>query len=270
MLGLSLHGWENSMVVFLIIAGFFALLAGAATWAVVRLQRTEIAESKTEFDRFKLESDERTAKLNNESEHLRADNLALQTSMLPRNVGSIGVNGPPKAEEWFAEIRQFPGTVALIQSVDDPEAMKLANELALVLQAFGWKPERIDSMRSKLWPSGISDGVSVSYPAGKPWTKEEPNQPWFVWNRAAEALANSLTKAALGVGEFPVSRFGFSNIPENIKPEFGAPRLPYFDPPLEGVYVQIGARPVATTIGWIKAGRPDAAGIPAHPVTSSK
>jgi len=33
------------MVVFLIIAGGFALLAGVATWAVVRLQRVEIAEA---------------------------------------------------------------------------------------------------------------------------------------------------------------------------------------------------------------------------------
>src|SRR4051812_29984434 len=45
MFHVSLHGWENSMVVALIIAGFFALLAGVATWQVVRLQRIEIAES---------------------------------------------------------------------------------------------------------------------------------------------------------------------------------------------------------------------------------
>jgi hypothetical protein len=45
MFGWSLHGWENSMVVALIIAGVFALLAGIATWQVVRLQRLEIADS---------------------------------------------------------------------------------------------------------------------------------------------------------------------------------------------------------------------------------
>jgi hypothetical protein len=45
MLGLSLHGWENFMVVSLIIAGFFALIAGVTTWAVISLQRIEIAES---------------------------------------------------------------------------------------------------------------------------------------------------------------------------------------------------------------------------------
>jgi hypothetical protein len=54
MLGLSLHGWENAMVVFLIVAGFFALIAGAATWAVVRLQRIELAESKEAFERYQI------------------------------------------------------------------------------------------------------------------------------------------------------------------------------------------------------------------------
>lgn len=45
MLGLSLHSWENAMVISLIIAGLFALIAGVSTWAVVRLQRVEIAEA---------------------------------------------------------------------------------------------------------------------------------------------------------------------------------------------------------------------------------
>jgi hypothetical protein len=44
-LGFPLQFWENAMVSFLIIAGAFALLAGVATWAVVRLQRIEIADS---------------------------------------------------------------------------------------------------------------------------------------------------------------------------------------------------------------------------------
>lgn len=47
------------MVVFLIVAGFFALLAGAATWAVVRLQRIELVESKQELERYKLEAGEK-------------------------------------------------------------------------------------------------------------------------------------------------------------------------------------------------------------------
>jgi hypothetical protein len=61
MSGLSLHGWENWMVGSLIVAGFFALVAGVATWQVVRLQRIEIAESKIEFEAYKLNAAKETA-----------------------------------------------------------------------------------------------------------------------------------------------------------------------------------------------------------------
>ena len=61
---------------------------------------------------------------------------------------------------------------------------------------------------SELKPSQFSEGVSVVYATGKPWTKEEPNQPWFEWSKAANVLADALTKAGLSVGEYPVSRSG--------------------------------------------------------------
>src|SRR5260370_3946336 len=100
MLGLSLHGWENSMVVFLIIAGFFALLAGAATWAVVRLQRIEIAESQRELDSYKLTVESKVADAKKEgieagktagnalvrAEELKAANLALEAQIAPRRL----------------------------------------------------------------------------------------------------------------------------------------------------------------------------------------
>ena len=53
MLGLSLHGRENVMVVFLIAAGLTALFAGVSTWAVVRLQRIELVKSEQELERYK-------------------------------------------------------------------------------------------------------------------------------------------------------------------------------------------------------------------------
>ena len=56
MLGWSLNSWENALVIFLIIAGLFALLAGAATWAVVRLQRIELAKSQQEFEKYKIDA----------------------------------------------------------------------------------------------------------------------------------------------------------------------------------------------------------------------
>src|SRR5438105_15856341 len=57
MLGFSLHHWENAMVTFLVIAGAFALFAGIATWAVVTLQRVELARSEQEAANARLETE---------------------------------------------------------------------------------------------------------------------------------------------------------------------------------------------------------------------
>lgn len=54
MLGISLHGWENSAVSFAIAAAVFTLLAGFSSLVVVRLQRVELANSNAEFARYKL------------------------------------------------------------------------------------------------------------------------------------------------------------------------------------------------------------------------
>jgi len=52
------------MVGFLIVAGLFALLAAAATWAVVRIQRIELATSKEEFEKYKLDTGKEIAEAN--------------------------------------------------------------------------------------------------------------------------------------------------------------------------------------------------------------
>lgn len=234
-----------------------SLVAGViATFVIV--QTGNIKEAFWDKDRD--QSREKVAKLNNETERLKADNLALQTAMLPRHIGIIGFNGPPKAQEWFAGIESFAATEIFIQVVADPEAQNLANEIAIALSTLGgWKPQFIDEKRSHVPASAIRDGVNISHPTGKPWTAEEPSQPWFVWSRAAETLADSLTKAGLGVGQYRVSRGGFAN--ERPDPIFGSSALsPYFDPPISGVYIQVGSRPVAATVEWIKAGRPDELG----------
>jgi hypothetical protein len=275
MLGLSLHGWENSMVVFLIIAGGFALLAGAATWAVVRLQRIEIAQSSDELDRYKVDAakavesakadaaraNESSERLRYETARLTADNFALQTVLLPRHVGVIGVNGPAMANTWFAGLEKFSGTPVAIQVVSgDREAQNLANEIAIAVDAYGWKPQLIDGKRSNSSSANIPEGVRVSYPVGKPWNPQEQEQPWFAWHSAAEALADALTRAGLSIGDRPVSRFGFSNNPPDATDmRFGLEKT-YFSPPLEGVYVEVGSRPVEGTLQWIKMGRPDMLG----------
>jgi len=210
-----------------------------------------------------------TAQLSAGTEKLRAENLALQTVLLPRHVGLIGFNEEPRAKVFFAGLEKFTGTEISIQVVPgDLEAQNLANEIAIVLQRFGWKPQMIDDNRSHFRSVRISEGVDVLYPIGKSWTAEEPHQPWFVWHDAAEALSNALTKAGLAVGDRNVSVAGFTN---EQRPDLPVGLTPYFDPPLTGVYLTVGSRPVAATVTWIMQGRPDRAGnIPASAATVPK
>ena len=83
MLGLSLHGWENWMVGSLIVAAIFALIAGFSTWAVVKLQRQEISASKEDFDRYKLDTEEKIA---DSTARTREAELALEKYKQPRSL----------------------------------------------------------------------------------------------------------------------------------------------------------------------------------------
>jgi hypothetical protein len=197
-------------------------------------------------------ADERAADANLKATELQADNLALQTAMLPRHVGSIGLNEPPKAREWFAGMEAFAGTEFIVVPADDAEARNLANEIVVVLRLFGCTAAHIDSNRTT---GQFPDGVSVSYPMGRAWTQDQPNQPWFEWAKAAEMLANSLTKAGLAIGDRQVSRYGFTPVAAGATTQF----LPVRD----GVLVIVGPRPITETIEWIKAGRPDVNGVKA-------
>jgi hypothetical protein len=54
--GLSLHGWEEMMRWSLAAAGIAALIVGVSTYFVVTLQREEIAASRNEFERYKIDA----------------------------------------------------------------------------------------------------------------------------------------------------------------------------------------------------------------------
>jgi hypothetical protein len=240
MFGLDLDAWNALMVSFLGIAAVAAVVVGVSTAVIIKLQK-----------RPDLESKETIAKLNNDTARLQADNLALQTVLVPRHAGIFGVNGPPPAEKWFAGMGAFTGVPIVIQPTDDNEARNLAAEITIALAFVGVRAI-VDENATGLKPLQFSEGVSVAYATGKPWTKEAPNQPWFEWAKAANVLADALTKAGLAVGEFPVQRYGL--IPPD-DPAAGNSKTIR-----EGVLVYVGPRPVSHTIAWIKQGRPDAAG----------
>jgi hypothetical protein len=210
-------------------------------------------------------SNERIAGLNNDTARLTAENLALQTVLLPRHVGLIGLNEEPRAKIWFAGFERWAGTKILIQVVPgDPEAQNLANEIAIVLSKFGWRPEFIDEKRSGV-SLNLTEGLEVISPSSyKAWDpKNEAQQAFAALRDAAISLARALTNAGLGVGSYPVSGVNGLMMVVDFPPDSeGEAHNPFrnFSPRLDGVYLQVGSRPVASTMQWIRRGRPDELG----------
>lgn len=211
------------------------------------------------------------AGVNRETVRLTADNLALQTVLLPRSVGSIGVNQRPPAETWFAGFERWAGIKVLIQVIPgDAEAQNLANEIAIVLSKFGWHPEFVDEKRSGV-SLNLREGLEVFSPSSyKAWDpKNEAQESFRRLGDAARSLATALTNARLGVGPYPVSGVQGLNMIVDFPPDSAAVASnPFrnFSPQLDGVYLQVGSRPVAATLQWIKQGRPDEFGRRPNPI----
>jgi hypothetical protein len=152
MLGLSLHGWEDAMVVALVIAGAFALVAGVATWAVVKLQRIEISQSAYELDRYKsdakaalaiaradiakasaqiAEANERAAT----AERKRAE-LEKQTAELREKVANRRIT--PEQNDTLVKILSRMPSVVDLASMGDSESGLYAADFLKTFENAGW------------------------------------------------------------------------------------------------------------------------------------
>jgi hypothetical protein len=194
-----------------------------------------------------------TAQANERTEEARAENIWLARAAIERHavapgLGIPGVPDRPMLRGYLSDLSKFSGTEIAIQTARDSDAENFGRELVAALDMLKWKPQLIDEKRSHVVPGEIIEGVMVWYPIGKPWRTDAPNQPWFAWHDAAEALANSLTTGGFGVADMPVGRVGFVNK----KPDWPFSVIPYFDPPFTGVYLQIGPRPISFTFQWVE------------------
>jgi hypothetical protein len=136
MLGLSLHGWENTMVVTLIVAGAFAFAAGAATWAVVKLQRAELAHSTDELARYKADAatalgvaQENISKAQADTENLRRQNLELELALAPRAIEQF---------EFSNSLKQFAGMTCTCRLFLISKRPSLPNNCILPLRVPAW------------------------------------------------------------------------------------------------------------------------------------
>lgn len=136
---------------------------------------------------------------------------------------------------------------------------------------FGWIPEFISETRSGV-SLNLSEGLTVMSPySHKPWDPENAAQQALARLRdPAISLARALTNAGLGVGSYPVRGVNGLMIIVDFPPNSdGETRNPFrnFSPKPDGVYLQVGSRPVGSTVAWIKQGRTDEFGnLPANAV----
>lgn len=154
MLGLSLNGWENAMVLSLILAGFLALLVGVTTYAVVRLQRIELAESRQELERYQAEAEVKIEEARKEgieagkaagdalvrAAQLEKDaaNARLETEKIKGVVAwrSVPLKNSAELEKVLAA---KPGSVNLRYTDGDPEALFLAIQISQILGNAHWQ-----------------------------------------------------------------------------------------------------------------------------------
>jgi hypothetical protein len=178
MLGVSLQGWENAAVLFLIVAGIAAALAAVATWSVVRMQRAELADATMAFGRYKLAAEAqlaeakkeavetaqnagnalvRAAALEKETAELKSANLNLEMRLAPRRLS--GAQSARMSAILTAEPRM---KLAVVSRAFDSEGKDFADDLALTLNNAQWEAVRHDN-----WTRGDS-GIFIATVDGTP------------------------------------------------------------------------------------------------------
>jgi hypothetical protein len=133
MLGLSLDSWNNALLMFLALGAFVAALVGVATYATIRLTKDESAESKREFEAYRLDSNLRAAGLEKEAADAR-----LQTEQI-KQVVSWRILQPDIAERFKKALGASPGRVNLRFTDGDAESLFFAIQLSKILEAANWQ-----------------------------------------------------------------------------------------------------------------------------------
>lgn len=190
MLGMSLHTWENLMVASLVSAALAAAFVGVATFAVVRLQRVELAASKDEFERYKLGAGIEIAKA---GEGAAKANLELERLRAPRTLSV------KQQSRMMEKLKVFQGTkfgIVVHAWQDEPATFK--SMLLGTLVRSGWD---VDIQHQRAASFRLSPGVVVSVGFVTPPRINDP----------AQALVESLTSEGFD------ARLEYGNVtPKNI------------------------------------------------------
>src|SRR5258706_3216693 len=143
MLGLSLDGWNNVMLLCLAAVAIAAISVGVAQYVIIQLAKQEASDAKKELDEYKLTVEGKVADAKSEgiragetasnallkAEELRAANLALEAQIAPRRLEPSQQQKIANALVWFAG-----RNVAVVSYSLDVEGAVLCQQLMEVLQ----------------------------------------------------------------------------------------------------------------------------------------
>jgi hypothetical protein len=262
----------------ILLGGVITAVGACATIAFLPLQwrTTSIREEHSEWRTSALElqtaeakrdtaaAHERIAELNNQTERLKADNLAVQKAMLPRRLAGIRMDRPmgdigpaelgipADAPELFTGMQKFNVPV-WIQAVTEYEPEMLALDLKAALELNGVKVRLVDQSNTNNPDTQIPQGIRVLTVG----TKASPGEPGYIGLPfkpvAPQADAAALIGEALTKAEFGTAGLAIGATVIDDKSSGG--RLPYFNPRFEGVLVQIGRKPLTLDLyKFMKAG----------------
>jgi hypothetical protein len=144
----------------------------------------------------------------------RLERLKLHEAVAPRSLGDQG--------SLIGRLQTYPGLNVIIESLADPEASRLAQQLASVLNTAGW---RITKISRTLDDTKFRDGVVVEASFGYQnekgeWEKDDRMVP------AAEALVAELNVRGVRSSRLP----GVDLPPRTIRIRVGLKPMTYFLP----------------------------------------
>jgi hypothetical protein len=130
MLGLSLHNWENVMLIFLGVAAIAAVFVGISTYAVVRLQKVESEYARKSLEEYKLEAG---GKISEANARAAEANLEIERLKAPR---SLSAEQQARIRD---KVKDFHGTTFDITTYPwETEPAAFSRDISKTLEEAAW------------------------------------------------------------------------------------------------------------------------------------
>lgn len=250
MWGLGLHSWEQLMLATLFGAGLIAIAVAIASACVVILTRQENAQTKSEYEAYKLTVDGkvadakregirageaagnaliRAADLEKKAQELKAANLAFESAISPRLIEQLHTS---------EALAKFAGVRFVVVSPSDFEPKRMAGQIRFVLSQAKW--ERYDEPLS-FKQFAFRDGITVHQMRNI--SKSDPVE------RAIAALIAILKENGIeATTGFPIPTLDENGLP--------APQMPNTPSLPSVVVVEVGPKPLPPSLRINAGDRP--------------